>query len=75
MVRRKLPANAKRVGIESGYIANTHHPLSPLSKEKRKVGLLVGSVTQTEEEFFFHLIQDRKERCCIACTYKNSKKS
>lgn len=30
-----------------------HHPVSPMSKEKRKVGLVVGgSVTQTEEEGF-----------------------
>ena len=53
MVRRKLPANSKGVGIESGYIDNTPHPVSPLSKGKRKVGLLVGSVTQTEDDFFF----------------------
>lgn len=52
MARRRLPANSKGVGTESGYIDNIHHPVSPLSKEKRKVGGLVGSVTQTEEDFF-----------------------
>lgn len=51
-MRRKLPAKSKEVGAGSAYVDNIHHPVSPLSKEKIKVGLLVGSIIQTEQDFF-----------------------